>query len=108
MRLLRAAAIALLSLALLLSAAVAVAMHNQARLISLVLEHIEQHTGYQIVASSARLQFGTHLIVLLEHPSIEYNQRELIRSERIRVYLSYHALVWSNGLPLRALVIVRP
>jgi hypothetical protein len=108
MRLVRAAAIALLSLAALLSAAVAVVMHNQAQLISLVLQHIEQQTGYQIVASSARLRFGPHLIVLLEHPSIQHDGREMIRSERIRVYLSYHALVWSNGLPLRALVIVRP
>ena len=108
MRLVRAAAIALLLLAALLSAAVAVAMRNQARLISLVLQHIQQQTGYQIVASSGRLQFGPHLIVLLEHPIIQHDGRELIRSERIRVYLSYHALIWSNGLPLRALVIVRP
>ena len=108
MRLVRAAAIALLSLAVLLSAAVAIAMRNQARLISLVLQHIQQQTGYQIVASSARLHFGAHLVVLLEHPSIQHDGRELIRSERIRVYLSYHALIWSNGLPLRALVIVRP
>ncbi len=108
MRLVRAAAIALLSLAVLLSAAVAIAMRNQARLISLVLQHIQQQTGYQIVASSERLHFGAHLVVLLEHPSILHEGRELIRSERIRVYLSYHALIWSNGLPLRALVIVRP
>ena len=83
-------------------------MRNQARLISLVLQHIQQQTGYQIVASSGGLQFGPHLIVLLEHPIIQHDGRELIRSERIRVYLSYHALIWSNGLPLRALVIVRP
>ncbi len=108
MRLVRAAAIALLSLAVLLSAAVAVAMRNQARLISLVLQHIQQQTGYRIVASSARLHFGPHLGVLLEHPIIEHDGRELIRSERVRVYLSYHALIWSNGLPLRGLVIVRP
>ena len=108
MRLVRAAAIALLSLALLLSAAVAFAIHNQARLISLVLQHIQQQTGYQIVAKSAGLHFGAHLIVLLEHPSIQHDGRELIRSERVQVYLSYHALIWNEGLPLRALVIVRP
>ncbi len=108
MRLVRAAAIALLSLAVLLSAAVAVAMRNQARLISLVLQHIQQQTGYQIVASSARLHFGPHLGVLLEHPIVQHDGRELIRSEGIRVYLSYHALIWNNGLPLRALEIIRP
>jgi hypothetical protein len=108
MRLVRVAAIALLSVAALLSAAVAIAMHNQARLISLVLQHIQQQTGYQIFANGARLHFGPHVSVLLEHPIIQHDGRELIRSERIRVYLSYHALIWSNGLPLRALVIERP
>jgi len=108
MRLLRAAAIALLSLAALLSAAVAIMLHNQAHLIGLVLQHIQERSGYQIVASDSRLRFGTHLSVFLEHPSILRDGRELVRSERVRVYLSYHALIWSSGLPLRALVVVRP
>jgi len=108
MRLLRAAAIALLVLVALLSAAVAVLMHNQAQLISLVLQRIQQRTGYQIVASDARLRFGTHLEVVLEHPSIQHHGRELIHSESVLVYLSYHALIWSSGLPLRSLVVVRP
>jgi hypothetical protein len=108
MRLVRAAAIALLSLAVLLSVAMAIAMHYQARLISLVLQHLQQQSGYQIVASGARLHFGTHLSVVLDHPSILHERRELIRSERVRVFLSYHALIWNGGLPLRALVVVRP
>lgn len=108
MRLLRAAAIALFSLAALLSAGVAVGMHNQARLISLVLQHIQDRTGYRIVASDSWLRFGTHLSVFLEHPVILHQGRELVRSERIRVYLSYHAVIWNSGLPLRALVVVRP
>ncbi len=108
MRLVRAAAIALLFLAAMLLVAAAVVVHNQARLINLVLQHIQERSGYQIVASDARLHVGTHLSVFLEHPSILHDGRELIRSERVRVYLSYHALIWNNGLPLRALVIVRP
>ncbi|HVB78794.1 MAG TPA: AsmA-like C-terminal domain-containing protein [Candidatus Binataceae bacterium] len=108
MKLLRAAVIALLSLAALLATAVAIALHNQARLISLVLEHIQERSGYQIVASDARLHFGTHLSVVLEHPSIQRGGLELIRSQRVRVLLSYHALIWNGGLPLRALVVVRP
>src|ERR1700722_16681370 len=103
MRLVRAAAIALLTLAVVLSVAVVIAMRNQARLISLVLQHIQQRTGFQIAASDARLHFG----VILEHPSIQHDGRTLIHSERVRVYLSYHALIWSSGLPLRALVIER-
>jgi AsmA-like protein len=108
MRLARAAAIALLSLAALLAAAVAIAMHNQARLINVVLRHIRERTGYEIVASGERLHFGTHLVVVLDHPSIEHEGRELMHSERVRVYLSYHALIWNGGLPLRALLIVHP
>ena len=108
MRLLRAAAIALLVLVALLSAAVAVVMHNQAHLISLVLQHIQERTSYQIVASDARLHFGTHLNVVLEHPSIQHHGSELIHSESVRVLVSYHALIWSGGLPLRGVVVVRP
>ncbi len=108
MRLVRAAAIALLSLAVLLSAAAAIAMRYQARLISLVLQHLEERSGYQVVASGKRLHIGTHLEVVLERPIILHEGRELIRSNRVRVYLSYHALIWSNGLPLRGIVIVGP
>ncbi|MGH7915205.1 MAG: AsmA-like C-terminal domain-containing protein [Candidatus Binataceae bacterium] len=108
MRLVRAVAIALISLAVLLLAAAAVVMHNQARLISLVLEHIQERSGYQIAANDARLHFGAHLNVVLDHPSIQHQGRELIRSERARVYVSYRALIWNGGLPLRAIVIVRP
>jgi AsmA-like C-terminal region len=108
MRLVRAAAIALLSLATLLLIAVAIALHNQTRLIRAVLQHIQERSGYQIVTTDSWLHFGTHLSVVLEHPSIQHEGHELVRSERVRVYLSYHALIWSNGLPLRSLVIVRP
>jgi len=108
MRLVRAAAIGLLLIAALLVAGVAVVMSHQAQLISLVLQHIQQSSGYQIVAPDARLHFGTHLSVVLEHPSIQHDGRELVRSESVLVYVSYHALIWSGGLPLRALVVVRP
>ncbi len=108
MRLLRAAAIGLLLLAALVCGSAAVVLHNQARLISLVLRRIQQSSGYQIIASGERLHFGPHLSVLLDHPRILHGGQELIRSERVRVYLSYHALIWNNGLPLRAVVIVGP
>ncbi|HEY2524392.1 MAG TPA: AsmA-like C-terminal domain-containing protein [Candidatus Binataceae bacterium] len=108
MRLVRAAAITLLSLAVLLAAAAAIAVRNQARLIRLVIRHIQEQSGYQIVASDGWLQFGAHLGVVLEHPSIMHEGRELVRAERVRVYLSYHALIWNGGLPLRALVVIGP
>src|SRR5277367_2159442 len=108
MRLLRAAAICLLLLAALLAVAVAVVMRNQGQLTGLVLKHIEERSGYRIVTSDTRLHFGTHLEVILDHPIIHHHGRELIRSESVRVLLSYHALIWNGGLPLRGLVVVRP
>ena len=83
-------------------------MRYQARLISLVLQHLEERSGYQVVASGKRLHIGTHLEVVLERPIILHEGRELIRSQRVRVYLSYHALIWSSGLPLRGVAIVGP
>lgn len=108
MRLLRAAAIVLLLLVALVIGAAAAVMHNQARLIGLALQRIQQSSGYQIIPSGERLHFGPHLSVVLDRPRILRGGQELISSERIHVYLSYHALIWNNGLPLRAIVIVRP
>src|ERR1700676_1830119 len=108
MRLVRVAAIALLSLAAMLLAGAAIVMHNQARVISLVLQHIQESSGYQIVASGAGLHFGPHLSVVLDHPSILRDGRESLRPERVSVYESYHGLIWNSGLPLRGLVIERP
>jgi len=108
MKVLRLAAIALTIICLALAIAGAIALHNQARLIAMVLNRVQQRTGYELAAENARLRFGTHLNVIFEHPSIRRDGRELMRSERVRVLVSYHALVWNQGLPLRGLIIVRP
>ncbi|HLK85762.1 MAG TPA: AsmA-like C-terminal region-containing protein [Candidatus Binataceae bacterium] len=108
MKVLRAAAIVVLFLCLLLAAAGAIALHNQARLIALVLERVQQQTGYAVVAANARLRLRTHLDIILDRPSIRRDGNELMRSESVHVRVSYHALIWNNGLPLRGVIIVRP
>jgi AsmA-like C-terminal region len=108
MKLLRAAAILLLAIIVLLAAAALAIFHDQATIVSFVLQRIRQQTGYQIVATDARMRFGSHLRVLLDHPTIGHDGRELMRADRIRVYISYHALIWNRGLPLRGIVVVNP
>lgn len=108
MKVLRAAAIAVLFVCLLLAAAGAIALHNQARLITLVLDRVQQQTGFAVVAANARVRLRAHLNIILDQPSIRRDGRELMRSESVRVRVSYHALIWNNGLPLRGVIIVRP
>jgi hypothetical protein len=108
MKLLRAAAILLLLIAVLLGAAALAILHNQATIVAFVLQRIQQQTGYKIVANDARMRFGSHLRVLLDHPTIGHQGRELMRAERIRVFISYHALIWNHGLPLHGIVVVHP
>src|SRR5215471_2573155 len=108
MRLLRAAAIVLFAAFALVLGLVAVVIHNQAEIVSLVLRHIQDRTGYQILASDSRLRFGAHLDVAIDHPRILHDGQELFSSERIHALLSYHALIWSSGLPLRGVVVIRP
>jgi len=108
MKLLRAAAIALLAALALVLGLVGAVMHNQAAVVSLVLRHVQERTGYQILAADSRLRFGVHLNVVLDHASIRHDGQELFSSERVHVILSYHALIWSNGLPLRGVIVTRP
>lgn len=108
MRLLRAAAIVLLVLCLLGVGLAAAVIHNQTRLVEAVLRHIEERTGYQIAATGTRLGFGVHLNLLLTRPRVLQAGSEMVTADSIRVVVSYHALVWNNGLPLRRIVVIRP
>jgi hypothetical protein len=108
MRFVRAAAIVLLVLCVLALGLAAAIIHNQERLVNAVLHHIEESTGYQIAAAGSRLRFGVHLNLVLEHPRVRHAGRELVNADSIRVVVSYHALIWNNGLPLRRILVIRP
>lgn len=108
MRFIRAAAIVLVVFCALAVGLAVVVIHNQNRLINAVLRHIEQRTGYRITAAGSHLHFGVHLNVVLDRPSVLHAGRELVNCEKIRVLVSYHALIWNSGLPLRGIVVSRP
>lgn len=108
MKFIRAAAIVLVVFCTLAVGLVVVVIHNQNRLINAVLRHIEQRTGYGITAADSHLHFGVHLNVVLDRPSVLHAGRELVNCKKIRVLVSYHALIWNNGLPLRGIVVIRP
>jgi AsmA-like C-terminal region len=103
----RIAAIVILALALVLAVCVGLALHNQQRLVAAVVGEVGRRSGMQITFASSRLQFQNHLVVVLEHPRVVWNSRELAM-ERLRAVVSYHSIIFSNGLPLYALVLVDP
>lgn len=83
------------------------AIHNQARLVEIALAAIDERTGLEITPASSRLIFRNHLVVLLEHPRVMMGGREVARLADIRAVISYHALLYQNGLPLYALMLDR-
>jgi AsmA-like protein len=87
---------------------VAIALRNQAQLIGLVLYRIHAETGYNIVPSGARLAFRSHLVVLLEKPSIYLNGIEVARVADLRAVVRYHTIFNTNGLPLYMLALDHP
>ncbi len=88
--------------------AVAIVLHNQARLIRLVLSRIHAETGYDVVPKGTRLAFRSHLEVLLEQPAIYLNGTEVARVDDLRAVIRYHAIFNTNGLPLYELVLDHP
>jgi hypothetical protein len=88
--------------------AVAIALHNQARLIRLVLSRIHAETGYDVVPKGARLAFHSHLEVLLEQPIIYLNGTEVARVDDLRAVIRYHAIFSTSGLPLYELALDHP
>jgi AsmA-like C-terminal region len=86
----------------------AIALHNQARLIQLVLARIHAETGYNIIPTGARLIFRNHLVVLLEKPTIYFNGIEVARVDALRAVIRYHTILSTNGLPLYKLALDHP
>jgi AsmA-like C-terminal region len=108
MRFVRITALAL-AVILIIGAAMAVLLvHNQDRLVALVLDRIGTRTGIGILPTSSRLAFRSHLVVVLERPKVVMGGKEIVRLERVRALISYHALVFTHGLPLYALALDRP
>jgi AsmA-like C-terminal region len=81
---------------------------NQARLVGLVLAKVKARTGIAVVPASATLTLSSHLIVTLDHPRLELRGRALGQAARVRLFISYHHLIFDQGLPLFSLSVEKP
>lgn len=108
MRIFRIVVAGLMLAVILAGGTVALALHNQARIIRLVLARIYVETGYNIVPSGARIAFRSHLVLLLQKPHIYLGGDEVAQLDDVRAVVSYHAIFYSSGLPLHALALDHP
>ncbi len=108
MKILRLAAILLLILATLVGGISAALFANQDRIMRAVLDGVKQSTGYEITAGATHIHLSSHLIVDFEQPHVSRDGRELAKLESVRAVVSYHSILFSKGMPLYSLVLVRP
>jgi hypothetical protein len=99
-------------IAAILSAALALTAYvvylNQSRVVEFILSRLSTRTGLQLKFDSVRLHFGGHLAVILLRPRLVEDGSNIAQLEELRAVISYHSLVASNGLPLRALALIAP
>ncbi len=108
MRLLRLLTWALLSVFLLVVAAAAVLFLNRGRILKSMVSMVEARTGHQIEWSSGEIEPRVHLIVVLRDARVMAGGRELGKAARIEAQVSYHAILFTGGLPLANLIFDRP
>jgi len=101
--------IAVLMLAVIASGvAITLALRNQKEIVAAVLAQINQRTGINIVPAAMQLSLRSHMTVILVQPTVFFNGKEVARLRDIRTVINYHALIFRNGLPLRALGLDNP
>ena len=108
MRILRLAAIAVLVLAVLVGGAAIALVANQDRIMAAVLKGVEDRTGYHISTTATHIHLSSHLILEFEHPDISQGGRTLVKLGAFRAVVSYHSIIFSGGMPLYSVVLVRP
>jgi hypothetical protein len=108
MRILRLAAIILVTIMVLLAAAAVGVYVNRASLVRAVLVAVRSRTGLEIAYSGSHLRLSSHLEITLENPRVISGSSELVNLERVRAAISYHALIFSYGMPLYALTLDTP
>jgi hypothetical protein len=103
MRIVRILLASILVLIIIAGTVVGIVFHNEASLVQIVLTRIDASTGYNIVPTGVRVRFRSHLEVTLKQPIVYQEGSEIARLNSIRVVVSYHLILTSNGLPLREL-----
>src|SRR5579864_2323775 len=108
MRVLRVFIAVLMLAVIAVGVAITLALRNQKEIIAAVLAQINQRTGINIVPAGTRLSLRSHMTIILEQPAVFFNGKEVARLSDIRTVINYHALIFQNGLPLRALGLDNP
>jgi hypothetical protein len=103
-------AFALLALIGLVVAAIAVVAikRNPDRILKFVLDRVQAASGVEIVPSGGHIDIRRHLVVVLNNPRVIAGGHEAARAKRVEAVVSYHSLVFDNGLPLFLLTIRDP
>jgi hypothetical protein len=108
MRLLRFLTLALLLIAIVGAALIAAVFLNRDRILKSVLGMVDARSGFQIVSSSSAIDFRVHLVVVLRQARVLADGREIAKAARVEAHVSYHAILFSSGLPLEYLILERP
>ncbi|HVN29007.1 MAG TPA: hypothetical protein VMT64_11000, partial [Candidatus Binataceae bacterium] len=108
MKLLRIALTIVLLLAVAAGGAALFVYRNQDRLVKLMLARVDEATGLHISIAGSRLEFRSHLVVLLDGPQIFRDGLEVAHLKRVVAWVSYHNLIHQQGLPLRGLWLEEP
>ncbi|HUY26347.1 MAG TPA: AsmA-like C-terminal domain-containing protein [Candidatus Binataceae bacterium] len=108
MRILRLATIVLVSTVVVLAAAAVGIYLNRARLVDAMLVAVKNRTGLEIAYATPHLHLRDHLVIDLDHPHVVGGYDEVVTLARIRATISYHALLFSHGIPLTALTLDSP
>src|SRR5215469_11458721 len=108
MKIVRLAAIILLVLVTLLSGAVVALLASRDRLMRVVLQGVEERSGYRITTGPTHIRFSSHLILEFDHPKVSRDGRQILKIDALRAVVSYHSIIFARGMPLYSLVLVRP
>jgi hypothetical protein len=98
----RIATIAAVFIASLVVSATVIVYLNQHRIVTAVLTSIRNRTGVEIVAPSSQIEVRNHVVVVLEHPTVRFADREIVSMERVRAVVNFRS-IFTHGLPLREL-----
>lgn len=107
-KLLRIAALLIAVLVIIAGGLGFVIYRNRDRLVTLMLARVDASTGLHIAIAGSHLELRSHLVVMLDEPRIFRQGVEVARLQSVAAWLSYHNLIYSQGLPLHLLRAEQP
>jgi hypothetical protein len=108
MRAVRLIAYAILFAIVAFATAATIIQRNQGAIAAIALARIHDRTGFEVRITGTRMGFGSHLVVVLEHPRVFSGTQQIAQLDDIRAALSYRAIAHNSGLPLYRLILYRP